>query len=270
MLQIPPVFRLFSFIGLHSSVDLYAIFRFQFLHALVLGISKMLKECLYSYLWDVSRFISAMEYRSSEPKPYSMVRKTVLKLLTDLLQKIDSEGLRSRKRINFFKSKNGGRLFRLFTETGILGVLEGNNCENSGLVLPRFGEVVSVSCGNSKTAPVTDGYNQYTDLFRAIRKDSSPLSWTWRELPELQQRTSRFKTHALVVFGVYQASNRGTFKRNVLNHVVDSLRHFGSVEYLEQDVFKIVHILFKEKYRNLSRRRQTVMDEDRATDSVIN
>ena len=45
MFSIPPVLSNFPLVGIHESVDIYAISRFEPLHNFPLGISKMLKEC---------------------------------------------------------------------------------------------------------------------------------------------------------------------------------------------------------------------------------
>lgn len=68
-----------------------------------------------------------------------------------------------------------------FTETDILGMMEGNDCENIDHVSLRFVEIVDVCCGNSKTAPVTDVFTQYADLVRAFKKGNSQKGWMKRE-----------------------------------------------------------------------------------------
>lgn len=86
MLPIAPVISRFPFTGVRSLVNLYEVFRFEPIHMLLLDISKLLNECSVLYLLDPSGVFSAMSYRSSKPKPFGEIRKTVHKLLNELLK----------------------------------------------------------------------------------------------------------------------------------------------------------------------------------------
>lgn len=207
---------------------------------------QMLREYSYLYLSGASRSTSAMKLCSSEWKPYNVVWKTVLKLPNDLLNRKEREQKGSRKRIDLHKGKNGGRMIGFFTETGILGMLEGNDYESIDLVSPLLREIVDVYCKNSKAACVTDVSCQYVDLVRAIRRGESQPGWTERKLSTLQRQIYRSKTRVLAVFGPTTTFKMRTSKWHALSTVVDTLRHLGSVEYPDAGVDNIVHELFKE------------------------
>lgn len=83
---------------------------------------------------------------------------------------MDTEGMENGKNIELLKGEIEGTLTRLFTETGILGLIDKKDYEKVNFVGPFFGEVVSVCCGNSKTAPISEVFTQYDDLLRAIKK----------------------------------------------------------------------------------------------------
>lgn len=61
MLTTAPILSIFPFAGVHPSVKLYAIFRFEPMHVLSLGVSNMIKECLVNILGDASKSICELE-----------------------------------------------------------------------------------------------------------------------------------------------------------------------------------------------------------------
>lgn len=91
MLPITPVLSQFPFIGVCNLSDLYAIFRFEPMHALSVGILKMLRDCLVSYLSDSMRFSAAMKYCFFQSMPSLEISKTVLELLKELFKQPEEE-----------------------------------------------------------------------------------------------------------------------------------------------------------------------------------
>lgn len=140
-----------------------------------MGISKLLNECLLSYLSNGTRFSQAMKFRSFEPKPYSSIRQTVLRLLSEFLNRSEKEMMGLGLRLGIFERRQRGTTKRLFTETGSLGMLERQDYDNIDLVLPFIDEIVDVCCGYSKTPPVTEVLINYVELLQIIRKKRS--SW---------------------------------------------------------------------------------------------
>lgn len=68
-----PVPHSFPFIGIHSCVDIYAIFRFEPMHPVSHGISRLLEECLVNYLGDCertsNRTLTKIVYQKLSNKP---------------------------------------------------------------------------------------------------------------------------------------------------------------------------------------------------------
>lgn len=56
-----PVLLLFSFVGIHPSVEIYSLFHLDPMHVLSLGINKPLKECLVTTLGDSKRTKSVLK-----------------------------------------------------------------------------------------------------------------------------------------------------------------------------------------------------------------
>lgn len=145
----------FPLIGIHISVDIYAIFRFGPMHLHLIGISKLLKECLVLNFSDRSWVFSAMRYRSSQPNSICAMRKSVLKLFNELLKIAEEYSIRNGAQMVFSKIANGGKRTWLFTETGILGKLEAKGLKNINFFSPLLGDAVHICCYNTKDAPVT-------------------------------------------------------------------------------------------------------------------
>lgn len=74
-LPMDPVFVTLPFVWIHRSVDVYAIIRFQPLHNLSLGVSRLLKECIWNMVGGESRETRAPEMRSGSKtflKPWKL------------------------------------------------------------------------------------------------------------------------------------------------------------------------------------------------------
>ena len=124
MIPVPPVLNSFPFVGIHPSVDIYAIFGFEPMHNLSLGISKLLKECTVSYLKDDKRVRTSIETLSGEGRNVSLIRKSILSLLNCFLREVQYSSPGYGIHVDFSKGLTAGRLSGLFTKDGIVGMLE--------------------------------------------------------------------------------------------------------------------------------------------------
>lgn len=78
---------------------------------------------------------------------------------------------------------------------------------------------------------------------------------------DLRQRINCFRIIAVEVFGPYQKTCMRTSKWNALNHLVEALRHLGSMDYLDVALYESSYKRFKEKYPKSSKRRETATTE---------
>lgn len=143
MLEVPPESHNFLIVGIHNSVDTYAIFRFEPVHtSSPLILFRMLKECIIKNFTDPQRTSYAIQYRSGEIKPTFGIRKLVLKYINLLLQEAEGRTVRNGLRLDFSKEVCGGRLSGLFTEKGTMGLLEPSDYNAIDQVFPFFGEII--------------------------------------------------------------------------------------------------------------------------------
>lgn len=98
-----PILVRFPFGETHPSVDIYAIFRFEPMQILSLGVIRMLKECLWNMLSDDIITTNALRTVSQPCKTFQAVECTILssvdQFLADSVKRLTCSGVR----INFTK-----------------------------------------------------------------------------------------------------------------------------------------------------------------------
>lgn len=112
----------------------------------------------------------------------------------------------------FSKRKFRWRLGGLFTESGILGIMEAAGYENCDPVSPFFGEIVDKMCGKSESASETNVLTKCLHLNNNIRERFCTVSWTESELDDLSFQLNKFQKVSAKSSGPYRASNMGTSK----------------------------------------------------------
>lgn len=261
MLSIPPILSQFPCMSLHPSVDIYTLFRYEPMHNLSLGISKLLKECCVYMLKDTERSSPAMCTMAGLPRSFNTIRKEILHCLNKLLRNVQRSSSGYGLHVDFSKGETAGRLSGFFTETGVVGMLEAQNFDTLDMVAPFLGAVVDTCCGTEEKAPVTNTYVAYSELLDFIYRRRTYPSWNEAELGVLITMIGSFKTIARDTFGKYQASNMGTSKWHALEHVVDNLRDLGGIQYMHGGLYEQSHKNFKEDYKLTSKRVHSAMTE---------
>lgn len=261
MLSIPPVLSAFPMIGVHPCVDIYDIFRFEPMHNLSLGVSKMLKDCATIMLRDENRTSPAMITSSGAPRTFKHIRRSVLHALNDFLCDVEKRSPGYGIHCDYSKGECGGRLNGFFTETGIVGMLEAKEYDSVDMVSPFLGAIIDACCGLTDTADVTQSYTDYADLVDFIYRRNDCPGWTEEELSNLSSKIAAFKLRARSTFARYQPSSMGTVKWHLMDHIVADLRAVGGVEYLHGGIYEESHKLFKEDNRLTSRRKASAMAE---------
>ena len=264
MLPIPPVFYEFPMVGLTPAVDIYAIFTFEPLHALSLGISRMLKECASRMLSDSSRFSSSLLTGNGDKRPFNTIRRTVLRAMNCFLSDVDRSSPGFNLRVDFSRRCSGGTLSGLFTETGLVGMLEGADFNSVDMVSPFLGSIIDRCCDNILIAPVTTVFTKYVELVNFIGRVDCTPGWTQSDLHKLKTDICSFKDVGRSTFGAYQPSGMGTPKWHMLDHLPSDLERTGGLEYLKSDLYEMAHKSVKADYNLTSRRTGTAMAETMA------
>lgn len=132
------VIHRFPIVGVHSFVDIYAIFRFKLRYEPGLGISEMLKECLVGYLSNASRSTTAIRYWSGQPKLIQSLKETVLHTMYEFLKCTEGHSPTRGRRVDFRKNKVGRRVSWFSTKTRVLWMLEEADHKHTGLLSSFF------------------------------------------------------------------------------------------------------------------------------------
>lgn len=164
MLSLPPVLPNFPSVGIHTSVDINAIFTFEPMHSLSLVISKLLNECTFSLLKDEKRYSSAMSTKSNAIRSFFSIRNTVLRSLKLFLSEVEVIAVGFGVHVNFGKAVVNGRLSELFAETGLMEMLEASDFEAVDIVSPLLGAIVYRFCGLVEEVYVTTVFKKYEYL----------------------------------------------------------------------------------------------------------
>lgn len=99
------------------------------MRCLSLIISKHLEKCLFSHLKDESRVSTAITIVEGVPRTFSQTPNLVFLAMNSFLWDVEKCSQRYNMRVHYSKDKSGGRLTGLFTDTGIVVMLEPSNDE---------------------------------------------------------------------------------------------------------------------------------------------
>lgn len=91
-----------------------------------------------------------------------------------------------------------------FSENGILRMPERAYCKNIDTVSPSFGKFVNTFTGNATSAPITEVFIRYMDLWTFIRKRFGKIGWTKKNLSDLEVWKNSFRCVAAHNLGLYQ------------------------------------------------------------------
>lgn len=253
MLPLPPVLSNFPMVGIHPVVDIYRIFRCELLHILSLGASRMLKECTVVMMKDESRKSSAITSSNGAPRTFKSIRRHVLGSANSFLKQVQRGSAGYGLHVDFSKGDHANRLNGFFTETGVVGMIEGKDYDNLDMVFPFVGAIIDRCCGLSD-APLASCFTRYTDMFNLTFRYCRRPGWSNGELHQLSSMLEALKREATSVFSRYQPSEMKTCKWHGLDHLLDDIRDVGNVHCLHGGLFECAHRIFKQEYMRTSRR----------------
>lgn len=186
ILSIPPDLHQFPTLGFHASVDVMVNFRFEAMHELALGLSKMLKEFSIIYQSDPNRMTEAIKYRWGEPKTFQSIKQTIPSVMNEFFESTESQSCTNGLKKDFCKREVGHKVSDFITETRILRVLEAAYYNKIDLLSPFFETVVDVCCRNFKMAPIIELFTLYVILVNKIFKMTRVFEWAEEAQPELR------------------------------------------------------------------------------------
>ena len=241
------------------SDDLYNIFTFEPLHNLHLGISKLLKSCTFQLV------------SSKYPARYSFGKKTtsstmqskkvpLLSACNTLLRTMEKDSGLPDLHIDFSSKDASSRLNGIFLTKGLRGMLEGKDYRNLDTVFPFVASFLDTATG-STTGDLTEVHTLYIELVRYLEFIDKNSGVTDEILKALTTKLGTFKGKTVKLFEPYVDTGLFTLKFHLLDHLVEDLSKFTSLDFLSAGPYEYYNTKIKQSYRKTSKRRATAMEE---------
>lgn len=249
------------FMNLHRGLDLHSTFRYETLHNLHQGISKLLKTCLSDRLR--SKNLTTSEYIDSrrKRKPLASMRTRFLEKANRVLTLINEQSPCTS--INFDKSRksNTEQLNGLFTGTGLASMMEAKDLSEVDQVFPIVAATIDRLCGYQSSALNTKVSVMYCDLVNIATRRFADPGLTEQDLCALEAHIEAFKKLSIEAYEKFQRSGMGTPKFHLLDHLVSDIRMCGSLANYSADTFEASHKFYKQAYQATSKRKSTGQEE---------
>lgn len=220
--------------------DPYQMFTFDILHYIHLGMTRT-KLLLFH------QRIKALSSRST----------ALLSRCNDFLNEVDYNFRTTGVRVNFVSLGKSCSLNGLFSDEGIIGMLEGKHYKNIETFMPFIGAICDRflnSQQNNSTLSVSKLFTIYIDMLHMIYRVGKDKYWTTRDIKQLETQIALYKVSTVNVFKSYQRSEMKLMKFHLLDHLVEDIKVLGSLSIGSSNIFEFTHVLFKRLYNTTSKR----------------
>ena len=236
--------------------DLYSIFTFEPLHNLFLGVSKLLKHCMFQYLSSqtLSTKPSGLQ---TVPRLFSSVKTAVLRGCNSILSEFQRYYIMPGMKVDLSKHEGSAQLNGIFLPTGLRGMVEGKDYRVLDIVFPFVFGYADIWLGSQDEAPLTRIHVFYTDLVNRLMSNNHSRGWSAADMDELQNAVREFKKLLWCVFGPHCNNGLNTLKFHLLDHLVHDLKRFGSISVLSASPYEHFNYVIKQSYASTSKRLQT-------------
>ena len=233
--------------------DAYAIFSYEVLHNLHLGVSKDIKKVIFERLGS--------ETKRAKQRTFRSIRKTVLKGVNDMLRSIDQQYYAPNLRVDFSKPERSTRLNGFYIEDGIRGMLEAKDFQRLDMVFPFAATFIDRMCCEEKEHPITKICVIYSDLVSKVLRYEKPKYWAESEIEEVESMCHDLRKRMLSTLAEFHTSNFRTLKFHMLSHIGEDIRRYGGLHNTEAGTYENSHLMFKNAYRRTSKRTTTAIRE---------
>lgn len=177
---------------------------------------------------DKTRGFTSIRTENGDKRSIKEIRKLVLRLLNLFISNVDKLSVGYDFHVDSFKGIINGNLSGLFTDSGILGMLEASDLDRIDEVYPFIGEIIDRCCVETTKAPVTIVFTIYVNLLNDIYyRINTPPGCTYEDFGRFDYIILEFKTIGKIGFERYQKSGMGTSKWHLLDHLLTDLRRTG-------------------------------------------
>lgn len=240
-----------------ETCNMYAAFTFEPMHNLHLGISKLIKQCMYTRFSSEQLYLSLNKRR----RTFRSVRNSLLRCANHTLSAIERDSFMPGLHVDFSTCEKGATPNGLFTVDGLRGMLEAKDYWAVDMVFPFVAGCLDRICGESDSAPLTTICTRYTEIVTSAMRYGYKKEWTEYDIQELESMVRDFKRITLSVLGDHHATQLKTLKFHLLDHLGNDIRRMGSLQAVDAGVYEHAHLIFKRQYQRTSKRRCTATSE---------
>lgn len=142
-----PVLADFPLVGIHPYNDVFAIYRFESMYHIPLGLSKMLQNCINWILSDKRTTPKSMISETGSAKNFRPIKKKVINAKNKFFQVDQRTATEFCLKLNFFKENSWTFPFRLCTDQEIQEMIEAPNIEQTYIAPPFLAATIDHFCG---------------------------------------------------------------------------------------------------------------------------
>ena len=249
--------------------DAYSIYTFETLHNLYLGLSKILKICLYKYLGSEEIVVISIR---DETKNISLrsKKRALLKFINHTLSQYEREYGVPSLYVDFKKKGNTNCLDGLYMEKGMKGMLQGRNFKHLDYVFPLVSSTIDTILNKGNKCLLTEVNTLYTEISTKVVHEFAMTGCNDEDINELEENIIVFKRKCVQLFERTCETGLITLKFHLLDHLCDNLRKFGTIKIINGAKYEQFNLQVKESYRLTSKRRGTATKEtvDQLAESI--
>ena len=263
---IEPALLGFPFMSI-PGLDMYEIVRFDLLHCGPLGMLKHILRAVYERTKSKDlRTVHVLDAKKA-PKTFSAISGRVLRACNEYLTGMEKTSPAVGFSVNFARGKKKSQLDGLFTDDGIVSMLEGKDYRMAQEVLPFVGVLLDRCLGrgysDSESVPqqtrshpiITEIFVLYQNMDQAIRrKDMEEVGFTDDTIGYLRSAMDACQKKVLKVLGPFQKSGFKFVKFHSYNHLVRDILALGLASGFDTSMFEGGHPVYKGASKATSRR----------------
>lgn len=239
--------------------SMYEILTFEPLHNLHLGISKLLKTMTFELIGSDKpvRFLGTSKKGRVK---FCSKRVPVLRACNSLLRAMQDDCTTRSIHIDFSTKEASSALNGIFLQTGIRGMLEGKDYRNLDYVFPFVAAFVDRISG-CEEGGITAVHTLYSNLLFKLFTEIENDGISYIELRKIEALVRRLKKECKRLFDPYVKKGLYTLKFHLLDHLVEDLGKYGSLDYLNGGPYEYFNAVVKQHYRDTSKRKPTALEE---------
>ncbi len=187
-------------------------------------------------------------------------KTAILRACNSLLRAIEEDSDIPNLHLDFSTKEASSTLNGLFLNNGIRGMLEGKDYRNLDYVYPFVMAYVDriTNCINNG---LTEVNTIYSDILYTLYHTITVRGLTPHISSNLQSLIKTFKSKCVNLFSPFVDKGLFSLKFHLLDHLMEDLRKYGNLDFLDAGPYENYNFVIKEFYRMTSKRKKTAFSE---------